>query len=74
MCSAPHDPEFLAKLAQAKDDMTSRMNNYISAWNRGDLETAMDFFVDDGLDYSDYSMPSPSSLLFETQIPSQKAL
>jgi hypothetical protein len=54
MCSGSHDVEFLAKLESAHEHMTSRIDNYVDAWNRGDIDFVMNTFVEKGLDYTDY--------------------
>ena len=43
--------------------MLGRVDEYVSAWNRGDMEAVMDTFVDEGLDYTDYG----KSTLYETR-------
>jgi hypothetical protein len=54
MCSGSHDIEFLSKLGSAREHMSGRINDYVNAWNGGDLDAVMNTFVDDGLDYTDH--------------------
>ncbi|KAI0477394.1 hypothetical protein GGR56DRAFT_637117 [Xylariaceae sp. FL0804] len=37
-------------------EMRARMDKYAAAWMALDLETVLSFFVDEGLDYSDYGL------------------
>ncbi len=41
-------------IAQSQQTLRERMDRYVGAWNAGDLDTILSFFVDEGLDYSDY--------------------
>jgi hypothetical protein len=59
MCSGSHDPEFLAKLGSAHEHMSGRIDSYVNAWNRGDMDAVMDTFVEEELDYTDYGRPTP---------------
>lgn len=63
MCSGSHDVEFLAKLESAREHMTNRIDRYIDAWNRGDIEFVMSNFVEDGLDYTDHGELISTQLL-----------
>ena len=63
MGSESHDKEFLAKLDSAHTHMRGRIDDYVEAWNKGDMETIMNTFVDEGLDYSDYGQSSRRSKL-----------
>ncbi|KAI0011815.1 hypothetical protein F4779DRAFT_615218 [Xylariaceae sp. FL0662B] len=56
MCSGPHSVAFLTELEEAQNDMRGRMDKYVDAWMSSDLETILSYFVDEGLDYSDYGL------------------
>ncbi|KAI0124193.1 hypothetical protein BJ170DRAFT_638487 [Xylariales sp. AK1849] len=49
-------PSFQQELAQAQHEMRDRMDRYVAAWMSADLETILSYFVDEGLDYSDYGL------------------
>ncbi|KAH8880578.1 hypothetical protein GQ53DRAFT_890839 [Thozetella sp. PMI_491] len=49
-------PDFSTQLAESQQTMRTRMDKYVSAWNSGDLETILSYFVDEALDYSDYGL------------------
>lgn len=54
MYSGSHEPEFLSKLKSAQHEMSERIEKYVDSWNKGDMNTVMGTFVDEGLDYTDY--------------------
>jgi hypothetical protein len=45
---------FQQEFAHAQSTMRARMDVYVAAWMAGDLDTILSYFVDEGLDYSDY--------------------
>lgn len=54
MCSGSHDVEFLTKLESAHEHMRGRIDSYVKAWNRGDIDDVMETFAEEGLDYTDH--------------------
>jgi ketosteroid isomerase-like protein len=58
MSSGAHDVEFRQQLELAEQEMRDRMERYAAAWNAADLDTLLSFFVDEGLDFSDYGTPT----------------
>lgn len=64
MSSNSQDGSFHQELVLAQQEMRDRMDKYVSAWMSADLDTILSYFVDDGLDYSDYGVSSPYHALF----------
>jgi hypothetical protein len=81
MASVSSDNNFSEQLAASQQEVRDRMDKYVAAWNTGDMDTILSYFVDEGLDYSDYGRspfiflalfpPHPCSSLSNFTNPSQ---
>ncbi|RYP21991.1 hypothetical protein DL765_001897 [Monosporascus sp. GIB2] len=47
---------FQAQLAEAEREMRGRVDAYAAAGASGDIDAVLAYFVDEGLDYSDYGL------------------
>ncbi|RYP48472.1 hypothetical protein DL768_005674 [Monosporascus sp. mg162] len=47
---------FRAELAKAEREMRGRVDAYTAAWASGNIDAVLAYFVEEGLDYSDYGL------------------